>query len=247
MRCAVFFQKPSPLKPRKFMSDFDVKVVTAAQMRAIDRRAIEEFGIPSHQLMEKAGHAVADETAKLAGPPPKKILILAGRGNNGGDGLVAARYLHEKGYPVQIFLFSEGKKLKTDPARNFVANARLSLPCRVVGEQFAWEILPKIFSEFDVILDALFGVGLDREIREPYRSLIETLNRSGKPVVSVDIPSGLNADTGEILGACVKAVVTVTMGFPKKGFYEGEGPRVTGKITVADIGFPRELLQRIPS
>ena len=218
------------------------RAVTAAEMREIDRRTIEEFSIPSYELMERAGQAVAEQAAKLAGPPPQKILILAGKGNNGGDGFVAARSLHEKGYSVQILLFSEGKKLKVDPARNFVANAKLGIPCRIVGEHFAWETVPGLLREPEVIIDALFGVGLDKPLGEPYRGLIEALNREKKKVVSVDIPSGLDSDTGKILGVCVKATVTVTLGLPKKGFYEGVGPDVTGKIEVADIGIPKELL-----
>jgi NAD(P)H-hydrate epimerase len=220
-----------------------MKTVTAQEMQEIDRRAIEEYGIPSYELMEKAGRAVAEEAAKVSGPPPKQVLVLAGKGNNGGDGLVAARYLKQKGYEVQVLLFSEGQKLKADPARNFVENAKLSIPCRIVGEHFAWETVPQIFQETDVIIDALFGVGLDKVLGELYRGLVERVNESKKKVVSVDIPSGLNADTGEILGACVKATVTVTMGLPKKGFYEGRGPEVAGKIVVADIGFPAELLK----
>lgn len=220
-----------------------MRTVTAAQMREIDRRTIEEYGIPSYELMEKAGKAVAEETARLVGRPTN-VLVLAGKGNNGGDGLVAARYLHQKGYQVQVLLFSEGKKLKADSARNFVANAKLSIPCRIVGEHFAWETVPGLLKEPEVIIDALFGVGLDKPIGEPYRGLIEILNRDNKKVISVDIPSGLDSDTGKILGVCVKARMTVTMGLPKKGFYEGMGPEVTGKIEVADIGFPKELLAK---
>ncbi len=220
-----------------------MRPVTAAQMREIERRTIEEYGIASYELMEKAGEAVAEETTPLAGSPPKKILILAGKGNNGGDGLVAARSLHEKGYSVQILLFSEGKKLKADPARNFAANAKLGIPCRIVGEHFAWETVPELLREPEVVIDALFGVGLDKPLGEPYRGLIEALNKEKKKVVSVDIPSGLDSDTGKVLGVCVRAAVTVTMGLPKKGFYEGAGPRVTGKVVVADIGIPRELLE----
>ena len=219
-----------------------LRVVTAAEMREIDRCAIQEFKIPSYELMERAGQAVAEETADLASSPPKKILILAGKGNNGGDGLVAARYLHQKGYLVQVLLFSEGKKLNPDPARNFVANAKLKISCRIVGKHFAWEILPQIFQESEVVIDALFGVGLNKELQEPYLGLIHTLNQARRKVVSVDIPSGLDSDTGKIFGACVKATVTVTMGLPKKGFFEGAGPEVTGKIKVADIGIPQELL-----
>ena len=220
-----------------------VRTVTAAEMREIDRRAIEEYGIPSYELMENAGRAVARKAARLAGPPPKKILILAGKGNNGGDGLVAARRLQQRGDSVQVLLFSEGKKLKADPALNFAANAKLRIPCRIVGEHFAWETVPEIFRESEVIIDALFGVGLDQEIREPYLGLIQTVNESRRKVVSVDIPSGLDADTGKILGACIQATVTVTMGLPKKGFYEGMGPQMTGEIVVARIGIPKELLQ----
>jgi NAD(P)H-hydrate epimerase len=220
-----------------------MKAVTAAEMREIDRQAIEKYGIPSYELMEKAGEAVAEEAARLAGPAPKKILVLAGKGNNGGDGLVAARRLHEKGYSVQVLLFSEGKKLKRDSARNFVANAKLGILCRIVGEHFAWETVPELLREPEVIIDALFGVGLDKELREPYLELIRKLNEAGQKVLSVDIPSGLDADTGEAMGACVKATMTVTLGLPKKGFYERRGPEVCGEIKIADIGIPKELLE----
>ena len=219
-----------------------LKAVTAAEMREIDRRAIEEFGVPSYELMEKAGQGVAEETVRLAGRPPKRILVLAGRGNNGGDGLVAARHLFQKGYVVQVLLFSEGKKLKADAARNFVENAKLSIPCRIIGEHFAWESVPDLIRKPEIVIDALFGVGLDKPIEEPYRGVIEMLNREKKKVVSVDVPSGLDSDTGKILGTCVRATITVTMGLPKKGFYEGYGPQVCGKIVVADIGFPKEVL-----
>lgn len=221
--------------------------VTAAEMREIDRRTIEEFGVPSYELMERAGRAVADMIVGTYGhtslqkAPPGKILVLAGKGNNGGDGLVAARHLHQKGYQVQVLLFSEGKKLKADPARNFVENAKLRIPTRIVGQHFAWETVPEIFRESEVIIDALFGVGLDRGLEEPYLGLIENVNRSGAKVVSVDIPSGLDSDTGKIHGACVKADMTVAMGLAKKGFYEGSGPQMTGKIVIADI-FPKELI-----
>ena len=219
-----------------------MRAVTAAEMREIDRRAIEEFGIPGNQLMEKAGEAVARAAAQLAGPPPKKILVLAGKGNNGGDGLVAARFLHDRGHHVEVLLFSEREKLKADPARNFVENAKRSIPTRIVGEYFAWETVPGILQSPDVVIDALFGVGLDKPLKEPYLGLVKQLNRENKKVVSADIPSGLQADTGEILGDCVRASVTVTMGLLKKGFYEGEGPKVTGRIVVADIGIPNEVL-----
>lgn len=228
-----------------------MRIVTAREMREIDRRTIEEYGIPSHELMERAGRAVADvivggaycHTPLQGEPPPKTILVLAGKGNNGGDGLVAARCLHQKGYRVEVLLFSEGKKLKADPARNFEANAKLGIPTRVVGEHFDWEMTAEAsLRNWDVIIDALFGAGLDRPLGEPYRGLIEKVNQSGKKVVAVDIPSGLDSDSGKIHGACVKAMVTVTMGLPKKGFYEGEGPRMCGEIIVADIGIPRELL-----
>lgn len=217
--------------------------MTAAEMREIDRRTIEEFGIPGLQLMEKAGEAVAQAAAELAGPPPKKILVLAGKGNNGGDGLAAARHLHEQGYAVEVLLFSEGRKLKVDPARNFTENAKRSIRTRIVGEHFAWETVPRILEEPEVVIDALFGVGLDKALGEPYLGLIRRLNQVGKKVVSADIPSGLHADTGKILGDCVKATVTVTLGLPKKGFYEGQGPGVVGKVVVADIGIPKELVQ----
>lgn len=218
-----------------------MRTVTAREMREIDRRTIEEFGVPSYALMERAGRIVAEKTTELIGTPPKKVLVLAGKGNNGGDGLVAGRYLHERGYRVEVLLFSEGEKLKADPARNFVANAKLGIPCRIVGEHFAWETVLEIFRDCDVIIDALFGVGLNRDLGEPYLSLIQEVNRSGRKIVSVDIPSGIDSDTGQIHGESIHATMTVTMGLPKKGFYEGEGPRVTGEIVVADI-FPKELI-----
>ena len=226
-------------------------------MQAIDRRAAEEFGIPSLLLMENAGRGVAEivsEIASSASRPPRNdviasgakqsqsILIFCGKGNNGGDGLVAARHLHNRGFHVHVLLLANLDELKNDAAVNFSIVQRMKIPVQTILVEKDLAKIPESLQKSDFVVDALFGIGLRSELEEPFSSAVEAINDSRKKVIAVDIPSGLDADTGQVLGIAVNATATATLGLPKKGLVEREGPLYSGQITVVDIGLPRELL-----
>ena len=212
------------------------KTVTSEEMRQLDRMAIEEKRIPSIFLMEKAGLALATEIGKAfeAGKHPF-ICFVCSVGNNGGDGLVAARFLVNAGIKVKIFIVGDVLKLKGDVVANYRGLHQMA--CEIVET----ELIPgEEFEQFDIVVDALFGIGLDREIVDPYRSIIENMNAHSKFIISTDIPSGLDGTTGKVLGVCVKANCTVTFHLPKQGLCRNQGPEHAGKIVVADIGIPFE-------
>jgi NAD(P)H-hydrate epimerase len=206
-----------------------MKTVSVKEMQEFDRKAIEEKGIPPITLMENAGKAVSGIALDiLKGIKDKRAAIFCGTGNNGGDGFVAARHLFNKGVKVNIYLIGKRKDLKNDPG----INARM---LEDIGVEVG-EIDKPVSLDTDLIIDAIFGIGLKGEVKEPARSIIIDLNKKSMPVISVDVPSGLDADTGKILGVSVKAAITVTMQFPKKGFYKNKGPEYVGKVITADIG-----------
>ncbi|MBI3313297.1 MAG: NAD(P)H-hydrate epimerase [Candidatus Omnitrophica bacterium] len=214
--------------------------VTASQMKEIDRRAIEEFAIPSLLLMENAGRGIAELIFhRFKG---RQITIFAGKGNNGGDGLVAARHLHNRGFSVYVLLFAKPENLKDDPALNFKILSKMKIPYLVVEDSAtAQDFLPAV-ERTDIILDALFGVGLERPVTGVYAEAIQAINQAGRNVIAADIPSGLHSDTGEVLGIAVKAAMTATLGIPKQGLFSGQGPSFAGKVAVIDIGLPKNLL-----
>lgn len=218
-----------------------MKTVTARQMQELDQRAIREYGIPSLLLMENAGRGVAELIFHHF--KGRKVTVFAGKGNNGGDGLVAARHLHNRGFSVYVLLFAQPENLKDDPAVNFRIISKMKIPYLVVEENSTIsDFLPAV-EKTDVIIDALFGVGLERPVGGIYIEAVKAINQAGRNVVAIDLPSGLNSDTGEILGAAVKASLTATLGIPKQGLFQGEGPKLAGKICVVDIGLPKELIR----
>lgn len=206
-----------------------MKYVTTRQMQDLDRRTSEKFGIPSLLLMENAGRAVAEEVLKFR---PAKVLLFCGNGNNGGDGFVAARHLTSRGTKCTVIYFQ--KPAKADPQLNFQILKKMGVPL------LAWDRLTKarrqaLLRHADVIVDAIFGIGISRNVEDPYKTAIGEINRSGKAVVSVDIPSGMNADTGEPMGACISAKLTVTLALPKLAFKHKTTRAYTGKVVVANI------------
>ncbi len=219
-----------------------MKGVSAQQMAEIDSRAQEEYGISQFFLMENAGRSVADvileDTASIT---DEKILIICGRGNNGGDGFVVARILAEKS-PRRLTVFaSSPETIKQGSAfDNFKAVRDMGI-----------EINPaeKLASEgsgtdgYTISVDALFGTGFKGQMPEEYASLGRMLNSSNMKRYAVDIPSGLDSTTGAAAENCFKADKTITFGLPKKGFYIEKGPEVCGEIIVKEIGFPPELLK----
>lgn len=218
--------------------------VTREQIREMDRRAIEDFGIPGMILMENAGRAVADETWQLAGQAPRaRVAILCGKGSNGGDGYVVARHLFNRGMNPAVIVFARLTDISGDAAINLAIIRKMRLNVDEVTSDDDLRKVEAAVSSADVLVDALLGTGLAGEVRGPMRSGIDIINGSGKAVVSVDIPSGLDANTGEALGACVTADVTVTFAAPKIGFGRGDGPAHTGRVVTAEISIPRQVLE----
>lgn len=227
-----------PLRPR-----------TRAEMRELDRRASEEFGIPPLLLMENAGRAAADVAAEMARPREGCVLVFCGRGNNGGDGFVLARHLANRGYDVRCHFAgrSEAVDPRSDPGVNLGILRRIGVPVTDHEEASPRDEMARSVAWAALLVDALLGTGLAGPVREPYATLISFLNARRAPILAVDIPSGLDCDTGQILGKAVRATRTVTLAAPKVGFSRGQGPETTGRVTVADISMPRRLLEELPA
>jgi hydroxyethylthiazole kinase-like uncharacterized protein yjeF len=196
-------------------------------MREIERRAVEDKGIRVEALMENAGRAVADVVAERISPACP-VVVVCGKGNNGGDGFVAARLLAERGFEVETLSLERGFDPGTPAGRN---RERALDHAEPVGRLKRRPMA--------AIVDALFGIGLSRPVQGRERDLILEMNALDPqyfPIVSIDIPSGLDADTGRPHGAAVRAAATVALGFPKSGFLGPEGRRHVGEVVVADIG-----------
>ena len=219
-----------------------MRLVGAAEMRAIDLAAIERWGVPSLELMERAGRAVTGAAAHLA-RPGSRFLVVCGGGNNGGDGWVAARLLHPSGR-VKVFAVVAPEELRGD-AYEMAARA---LEAGVPVQRFV-EDVPLGATASDVVIDALLGTGLGRApegLHAAAIAAIATARRGGARVLSVDLPSGLSADTGRPLGPCVEADATVTFGLQKRGLVLHPGVELAGAVTVADIGLPAAALEEVP-
>jgi hydroxyethylthiazole kinase-like uncharacterized protein yjeF len=208
-----------------------IELLTPAEMGEADRLTIAG-GTPGIALMEKAGRAVADAASRY--PHGVPLVIVAGPGNNGGDGFVAARVLAERGYSVRVLLAGEAARLKGDAAE---AARRWNGPIAPAS--------PAALGGAGLIIDALFGAGLDRPIEGELRALVEAMNASGAPVIAVDLPSGINGATGAIMGAAVEASETVTFFRRKVGHLLMPGRRHCGRVAVAAIGIPSEVLTEV--
>jgi NAD(P)H-hydrate epimerase len=208
-----------------------MRSITVAEAQAFDQLAEERLGIPSLILMENAGRSVAEEALKML-HGKKKAAIICGAGNNGGDGFVAARHLLNAGIDIKVYLVGESSKLKAGPKINL--NILMKMKQKVVKLRALRDL--NGINNFDLVIDAIFGIGLKSEVRSPSSEVINLLNRSGKPILAVDVPSGLDADTGKVLGAAIKARKTVTFVAPKRGFSRNCGPRYCGKVIIRDIG-----------
>lgn len=210
------------------------------QVREVDRRAIEEFGVPGVVLMENASRSVAEVAwEELEKASSRKVLILCGGGNNGGDGLAAARHLHNFGAEVVVGLFADPAKYRGEALVNWEVVRAMKL--RTVG------VTPEVVRESDVglIVDALFGTGLTSPARDPFPELVRAIEAKGTRVLAVDLPSGLDCDTGAALGSALKAAMTVTFVAEKLGFANPDARAYTGAVTVADIGCPREIIAAV--
>jgi len=215
-------------------------VLSAAAMQAADAFTIEELGIPGFTLMETAGR----EAARLAAAslsPKAKILILAGKGNNGGDGLVMARWLMEANHTVEVFLTAPACDHSPDAATNLAILQKLD--SSVIRPLDSWTVPDLAAWQGDLIIDALFGTGLERALRAPFDDIVRAINSHVVAVWSLDIPSGLSATTGQAFEPCIRATSTITMGALKTGLLISDGPDVSGRVDVVDIGIPHRVLR----
>ena len=221
------------------------KALTREEMRELDRKAIEEYKIPGIILMENAGMNVAEEVLQMIDDPHQaKVAILCGKGNNGGDGFVVARHLRNHGISVNVFLVAKISDILKDgdAGTNLQILLNMKIPVKEILDISGVNSILKELNNYNILVDALFGAGLSGDVREPFKTLIDGVNNLNKPIVSVDIPSGLDSNTGKILGAAIKATKTVTFAASKKGFYSEDGPHYTGEILVTDISIPKHLL-----
>jgi len=211
-----------------------MKVVTSQEMQDIDKASIHRFGIPGQVLMERAGMAVASKIRELFAQ--RKTVVLAGGGNNGGDGIVIARELFNSGWHVKILLFAKQNKLSPDCLCQFKSAKQIGVPVEIRSGITGGDLHSAL------VVDALFGTGLNKEIKGNLGGVISFVNRADAPVLSIDMPSGISADSGQVMGVAVKADYTVTFGVPKRGHLLYPGADYRGKLFIENIGFPEELL-----
>ncbi len=226
---------PVPTQPAR------LRPLTREEVRDIDRRAIETLGLPGIVLMENAGRGAAELLIELGIGGP--VTVVTGKGNNGGDGFVIARHLANYGYEVRVLLFADPHDLTGDAATNYhvLRAARMAIRnCAADSDPSQWR---NDLVSASWIVDALLGTGTRGAVREPFVTVIEELNATGVPILAVDLPSGLDCDTGEPLGPCIRAAHTATLVAPKQGFEAPGAAAFTGKVQVIDIGVPRSLLE----
>ncbi|MFU8826614.1 MAG: NAD(P)H-hydrate epimerase [Brevefilum sp.] len=215
------------------MSDLsNLPLLTTAQMVEVDRLMIEDWGISLVQMMENAGHSLAELVRHNLGGSVagKNILVMSGGGNNGGGGMVAARHLHNWGAVVQLTLIGEEKRLKDVPAQQYSIIQRMGLVT-----------LNPDFEAAEVIIDAIIGYGLTGDPRPPVADWIGLANASGKPILALDTPSGLNTTTGIPSPSCIRAAATLTLAMPKVGLVTQQAQPFVGDLYLADISVPPEL------
>ena len=209
------------------------------QVREVDRRAVEEFGVPGVVLMENAGRGAAELLLSLG--VRGRVTVCCGKGNNGGDGFVIARHLDNHGVPVRVLLFARPEELVGDAAVNFGIIRTAGLPIAVHADSPAVESLREELAAAEWVVDALFGTGLSGPVRPPFDQVIAAINAGPAKVLAVDIPSGLDCDTGRPLGPTVRARHTVTFVGLKQGFAAPEAGEWLGQVHVVAIGAPRGL------
>lgn len=216
--------------------------LTRNAVRELDRAAIEEFGLPGIVLMENAGRNAA--AILLEQQPNGRVVICCGKGNNGGDGFVIARHLDNHNVDVRVLLFADAAALTGDAAVNCEVVRRSGIPVREFAGEFGAAELDADLHAAEWIVDALLGTGITGNVREPLATVIGRINAAPARVLAIDLPSGLDCDTGEPLGLCVQAELTVTFVAPKAGFANPAANASLGEVHVADIGAPHVLWER---
>jgi NAD(P)H-hydrate epimerase len=233
------------------------RTITRDQARQVDRRAVEEYGMSGLVLMENAGRGVADVVGRLLAVAPSpaggmlrkqngpRIVVCCGKGNNAGDGFVIARHLDLRGYDVAVLLWAEPDELTGDAAANYQILAKTGVPIEVFDNRHDPARLSAALATAAWIVDALLGTGARGEPRPPLDAVIDAINAAGVPILSVDLPSGLDCDTGLPAVHAIRATVTGTFLALKAGFTAPGAGRYTGRVEVLDIGVPRKLLEDV--
>ncbi len=218
-----------------------MQILNTNQIKNLDRLASTKYGISSLILMENAGRGIADLTEKVLKKKvvPAKIVIVCGKGNNGGDGFVAARHLYNRGHHVSVYLLASANSLKGEAKTNFWIIKKMNIPTIAIHRDRHLFFLKRCLGNADIIIDGIFGIGLSRLVDGIFGEAINLINESKTPVLAIDVPSGLNSDNGKVMGISIKAKWTAALGFLKKGLFINQGPRCSGKIEVLDISIPR--------
>ncbi|MCH8923361.1 MAG: NAD(P)H-hydrate epimerase [Planctomycetes bacterium] len=220
--------------------------LTRAQVRELDRRASEEYGIPGMLLMENAGRGVVDVLMALGiSGPGGLVVVCCGKGNNGGDGFVIARHLDLRGEKVRVLLFAAADDLTGDAATNFQILSKTGVRIEAFGTDVAAEVLDESLAGADWIVDALLGTGAHGDPRPPLDVVIAAINDQPARKLAVDVPSGLDCDTGQAGGPTIIAAHTCTFVAPKPGFFVPGAAQYTGQLHVCDIGAPRKLVEEL--
>jgi NAD(P)H-hydrate epimerase len=223
----------------------DIPAVTAAEMREVDRLAEEDFGISLAQMMELAGASLARLAAEAMGRTAgKRVAVLCGPGNNGGGGLVGARHLANRGADIHVVLAQPVGRLHLAARERLLALIEMQVPCCVAAWDLADGELEALLADSDLLIDALLGYSADGPPRGPVRDLLERAADSGTTVLSLDLPSGMDPDTGAVNGAALRAAATMTIALPKRGLLTPSGRARSGDLYLADIGLPAALYAR---
>jgi hydroxyethylthiazole kinase-like uncharacterized protein yjeF len=224
---------------KKFVPGIGMPVMSREEVRTVDEWAIKDLGLPGVVLMENAGRSCAEflieQLESHTGP---KVVIFCGAGNNGGDGFVIARHLRNHGMKVEVYLTSAPEKIKGDARVNYDVLMKMPVTIEMLdmsSEKIAGTV-DGIAAGANFIVDAIFGTGLEGQVKPEYARLIEAINQCGKAILAVDIPSGLDCDAGQPLGTAIKAAATITFVAAKKGFGEKSAGHYAGVVYVAGIG-----------
>src|SRR5213596_1396759 len=223
-----------------------MRVLNSAQMREADRRTVGEIGIPPLVLMENAGRqVVAAMEAMHSDLLERQVAVLCGPGNNGGDGFVVARTLAQRGVEVSVFLLGRVSDVRGDARTNLEILGRLGLTVVEIADSQAWELHFSEVSDCTLIVDAIFGTGLNAPVSGLIQSVIADVNASGIPIVSIDLPSGLSADSSDPIGDSIEAGLTITIAAPKLPLVLPTAETRAGDIVIADIGIPDGVLDAV--
>jgi NAD(P)H-hydrate epimerase len=223
-----------------------MRILNAAQMREADRRTIHDIGIPSLVLMENAGRqVVAAMESFFSDLSERQVAVVCGKGNNGGDGFVVARTLQQRGIGVSVFLVGQIAEVKGDARVNLEILGRLGITVVEIADEGQWELHISEITEHDLIVDALFGTGLTTALSGMYETVIGDINGAAIPVVAIDLPSGMSADSPDLIGDCIDATVTVTLGAPKMPLILPPGEQKSGEVVIADIGIPVDVFETL--